>query len=377
MAEEDITVVTEPTPIPESVKPTDNIENITVPEEDATSPSMFDSAFYSRTHESTIDAQNVIPEKKVISLKTITLYNIYKKELEDGNTVYIEYYYCTDDENKPFILNKNINTEIFTDIGIDPEDILDDLPMIESEFDFIGRRILYHNIPKVFPSYTTTMTFHVDEGYETSENPIIYIRAINLQTKAKVRIDMSADIFAALAFTDSYITEGINCEHDLTLATAISSKELDTAARFFRVRNIKILDMCSTEKEEPGLIKKITNKVKGEECTSAAIALQVADKSDNIWQEDCNVVSLLIIFDIGEYCNNTEGCTIDTIQNKYYGKQNQFVATLTINDVLLNNDDTSYMIIRGKDSEGTVRIFLFDYKEIYKLKSLINDRNKK
>jgi hypothetical protein len=42
MAEEDITVVTEPTPIPESVKSTDNIENITVPEEDATSPSMFD-----------------------------------------------------------------------------------------------------------------------------------------------------------------------------------------------------------------------------------------------------------------------------------------------------------------------------------------------
>ena len=86
-----------------------------------------------------------------------------------------------------------------------------------------------------------------------------------------------------------------------------------------------------------------------------------------------NIKQVLTTFDIGKDYPDSKfkGDTIDTIQNKYYGDSDQFVSTLTVEDTRLLGVDKQFMMVRAKNKNHKVYVFLLDVSATEKITKLI------
>ncbi len=340
--------VTEETPIE------DNVEGLDIVTEDTPIP----------------PAVITEPEEPFIVAKTATPFNISINE-KNGKKVATVYFLCRDEDDKLFLIDRNLILDNEED-----ELTIEALPFTEDkEADFASERIVAHSLNAYLPSYITDMQFYVDEGFEKDLNPTVYLYGTDINTRASMKIKMTADIFSCMNFVDSYIFDGVDCEHDLALATVAGSKVIDSPAQFFLVDKVdSIVSMANAvvDPERKGLAKLFKKKkAKKDPGTTIGLVVKVDKFISNTEKE---VVSILISFDAGVTFDESKyrGKTIDQIQSEYYGDSDQFVATLTTMNTRLHGVDKEYMIIRGKSKDKKVRLFLFDSSMQEELKHLID-----
>ena len=73
--------------------------------------------------------------------------------------------------------------------------------------------------------------------------------------------------------------------------------------------------------------------------------------------EDC---SILTTFDIGLKFTEDKykGNTVESLQETYYGEDNQFVSTTLIENASIQNSGRKFMLIRARNEAGDIRVFL-------------------
>ena len=356
-------------PIPNMIPPTNvpEFENHNVIDVEPTEIKNAENNISVVTEETPIPKAIEEKEEYIIA-KTATPFNTSVIEAY-GKHVATIYFLCKNKDNNLFVLMRNYILD-------SEEEILSiqALPFAQDDdIDFASRKIVNNMLNTCLDTYVIDMKFHVDEGFDKIANPDVWLEANKLSTKEEVKIKMTADIFSCIAFIDSYIFEGIDNEHDLTLATVAGSKVIDSSVDFFIVDKIEsIVSMAPAEVKvkRKGLAKLFgLKKVKYD--TTLGIVLKVSKYINNNERE---VAQILTPFDVGVQFDESKfrGNTIDNIQDKYYGDSDQFVGTLMITNIRLYGIDKEYMIIRGKTKDKKVRLFLFDSSTQQELRHLID-----
>lgn len=352
----DVEVVTEETPIPPSM---DDVVNNIIPD---IAPDVVD--------EDVIETNDT----KIINMKTASPFNVAFNSFTDtevGTLCFL----CRDENDKLFVLNKNII--------IDSEEArlnLECLPFAEGVFDFHSRKIACNTVNMYLDSYVSEFKFYVEDNFATDENPIIYTYATNPRDGVTYRINMSPDIFSCIAFVDDYAKEGIDNEHDLALACVAGSKVLEDNATIILVDSVdKIESMAPAvvEDDEPmTFFEKIKNFFTKENIryhsTTIGMVMRISRYINNIKE----IYFMLTPFDVGvEFDESKFGnTTIKDIQGSYFGDADQYVSTLMISNIhLYGAADKDYMIIRGKNKNKKVKLFLFDTSNKNDLEKLINE----
>lgn len=320
------------------------------------------------TEETPIPTAEEENKEEYLILKTATPYNATVMNAY-GKEVGTIYFLCKDGNDKLFILMRNfiLNGE---------EDMMTiwSLPFYHDyDEEFASGKIVNSLLNQCLDTYVTSMEFSVDNEFKKVSNPSVYLKASNVSTKEEVNIKMTADIFSCMAFIDSYVFDGVDNEHDLTLATVAGSKVLDTNIEFFVVDKIEsIVSMAPAEVhvKRKGFAKLFGTKNKKYD-TTLGIVLKVSKYISN---DEREIAHILTPFDVGvEYDESKfRGNTIDKIQSDYYGDADQYVGTLMITKVRLLGVDKEYMIIRGKTKDKRVKLFLFDSAAQQELKFLID-----
>ena len=300
-----------------------------------------------------------------IVAKTVTPFNIAINEKSKKKIATI-YFLCRDEDDKLFIIDRNLILESEEDALM-----IESLPFTEDlENDFVSNKILTRSLNAYLPAYIIDMKFYINDGFEKDSNPTLYTYGVNVNTKENIKIKMSADIFACMAFVDSYIFDGVDCEYDLALATVAGSKIIDPPAEFFLIDKIEsIVSMANAVvNKKKGFFDFFKKKDLG---TTVGIVLKL---NRFISKDEKETVSLLTPFDVGVTFDESKyrGKTIEQIQDEYYGDSDQYVATLNITNIRLYGIDKEYMIIRGKNKDKKVKLFLFDASMKEELNHLIN-----
>ena len=328
------------------------------------------------------NAEEVKPSDDVVNIKTATPYNI---QLINHNPEKGQYGKAV----LTFLARKDIGSNkdqlvtfsIAYQITKDNEDFIYDLDCVEDdEYDFIGRRILNKSLINYLDSYVVFDTkFATEENFDKEENPYLTLDATESDTRKAVKLRMTTDIASCVMFIDSYIKEMINNDHDFMLATTAGSKISPNAAKFFVVDKIEnIVEMAGAivtdvyEGKNP--FKKLHNKLfkkKRIYDTTVGLVLKVSKFVDKDTKE---TDFILTPFDVGVNFEQAKfrGKTLDDIQGKYFGDADQYVGTLMITNTHLMGVDKDYMIIRGKNKDGQLRLFLFDQSIQEELKHLID-----
>lgn len=307
-----------------------------------------------------IEAKEPEVDLKSITIKTATPFIINtNKSPNSGKDIATLTFLCVLEDENIITISRNYI--------LDTEDDKDAVECIDFHADneFVNNKICYNFIAKYLPAYFSTFKFKVDDlsDYGNKHN-LVTLECINITDKSKtVEFRMNTEIFCSMAFIDDYIFNGeIENEHDLQLATVVSSK-INNDIEFFVVEEINnIISMVSTKKKPKGLdiIKDIFNN---ESHTGIGVVFRVTRTQKNDNKEDYKeTVSLLMPFDIGEELDKSKfkGDTVESLEQNYYGDADQYVGTLLIDEWHLEGVDKSYMIIRGKTKNGTTRVFLLD-----------------
>lgn len=232
---------------------------------------------------------------------------------------------------------------------------------------FISMRIANKQITNGLDNYITDMDYAVSDNYNTDEFPDVTFTGINTKTRETVTFSINADLFACVAFIDSYITESIDNEHDLSLASITGSRiNSTTTANFFIVEDIEVVSMAPAYTKKKGFI----NKIKALFCKSNNINIGLVLKLSRTINGNKEDSILLTPFNIGVTFEKEKfrGTTIKYIEENYFGDSDQFVSTLIIDKVRLLGVDKQYMIIRGKTKDDKITLFLLD---MYTKESLI------
>lgn len=310
-----------------------------------------------------------------IFIKTITPYKITFSK-KDNRDIAIIMYLCKDDNDKLFIIDRNI-------VVRDEEHLLDleCIPFAESkEYDFVNDKICTQLMLGNLDNYICDMKFSIDKEDIKSSSPILKTTLTNVKTKENKIATIGADTFAALKFIDTYIEENIINEHDLALAVVAGSREYaDRMVEFFVVDSIeKIVAMAPAVveiKEKKSIWKKIKDFITFTEETEYPTSVGMVIKISRFIGQEKEIVHLLTPFDVGVEFDEDKfkGNTISSIEDNYYGDSDQYVATLTVNSVEIGGVDKTYMMIRAKAKTGATKLFLFDYSVQKELQDKINE----
>lgn len=312
-------------------------------------------------------------EVKVINMKTASPFNLKFNsfpEAEIGTLCFL----CRDEDDKLFVLNKNIVI-----LSEDDKINMECLPFAEGEFDFYSRKIACNTVNMYLDSYVSEFKFYVDDKFATSDNPVIYTYAINPRDNSNVRINMSPDTFSCIAFIDDYAKAGIDNEHDLALACIAGSKVLEDNVEIAVVDSISKIESMApavVEDEPMSWFEKIKNfftrKNIRYHSTSIGMVMKVFRYIENVKE----IYYILTPFDVGvEFDESKFGSTtVKDIQNSYFGDADQFVSTLLISNIhIYGAADKDYMVIRGKNKNKKVKLFLFDTSTKKELEKMINE----
>lgn len=270
------------------------------------------------------------------------------------------------------ILTKNYIAE-----SEDELDICKTLPFF-TEDEFCSRKICDHVLFDNIPRIITELDMSIE-----SENDLMNDCAVlscgrlltedsSQNQRNNIQIKFGLDQFSAISFIDNYIINGDINEYDLSLATAVGSKDIckTKELHLFAVDDIvSIVSMCRAEKKSKNIFKNIFKKNKKEESTSIGLVFKVMRYIDGKKE----IVSLLTPFDLQVSLPDSKfkGDSISSLEEKYYGDADQYVSTLFIENMRIKGIDKEYMIIRGKNKDHKVFVFLLDVSITDKLTKLI------
>ena len=329
-----------------------------------------------------VSEDTAVASDDVVNIKTATPYNIqlinHDPEKGQYGKAVLTFLARKDVEGSK---DQLVTFSIAYQITKDNEDFIYDLDCVEDdEYDFIGRRILNKSLINYLDSYVVFDTkFATEENYDKEENPYLTLDAVESESRKSVKLRMTTDIASCIMFVDSYIKEMIDNEHDFMLATTAGSKISPNAAKIFVVDKIEgIVEMAGAivvdayEGKNP--FKKLHNKLfkkKRIYDTTVGLVLKVSKFVDKDTKE---TDFILTPFDVGVNFEQAKfrGKTLDDIQGKYFGDADQYVGTLMITNTHLMGVDKDYMIIRGKNKDGQLRLFLFDQSIQEELRHLID-----
>ena len=309
-------------------------------------------------------------EKTEINIKTITPLDITTHE-DDEKKLYfatLNLLATTSDDNM-IIVSKNYYANDSLDLEFAR------LNPLSVEDQFCNRNITDHVLFANLPRILTELEFSVDEDYATNENPIVSClgRRIDIENPVSAdhtdtKLEFTAEAYSAVTFLDDYIMDGDSNEYNLSMATCVGSKYPDEPVTFFKTDDItSIATMCRAEKKDTNPFKKLFHREKN---TSIGLVINCMRYKPD---KSIETVSLLTTFDIGKDYPDSKfkGDTIDTIQDKYYGDADQFVSTLTIEDTRLLGVDKQFMMVRAKNKNHKVYVFLLDVSATEKITKLI------
>ena len=309
-------------------------------------------------------------EKTEINIKTITPLDITTHE-DDEKKLYFATLnlLATTSDDTMIIVSKNYYANDSLDLEFTK------LNPLSVEDQFCNRNITDHVLFANLPRILTELEFSVDEDYATNDNPVVSClgRRIDIENPVSAdhtdtKLEFTAEAYAAVTFLDDYIMAGDSNEYNLSMATCVGSKYPDEPVTFFKTDDItSIATMCRAEKKDPNPFKKLFHREKN---TSIGLVINCMRYKPD---KSIETVSLLTTFDIGKDYPDSKfkGDTIDTIQNKYYGDSDQFVSTLTVEDTRLLGVDKQFMMVRAKNKNHKVYVFLLDVSATEKITKLI------
>ena len=309
-------------------------------------------------------------EKTEINIKTITPLDITTHE-DDEKKLYFATLnlLATTSDDTTIIVSKNYYANDSLDLEFAR------LNPLSVEDQFCNRNITDHVLFGHLPRILTELEFSVNEDYATNENPIVSClgRRIDIENPVSAdhtdtKLEFTAESYAAVTFLDDYIMAGDSNEYNLSMATCVGSKYPDEPVTFFKTDDItSIATMCRAEKKDTNPFKKLFHREKN---TSIGLVINCMRYKPD---KSIETVSLLTTFDIGKDYPDSKfkGDTIDTIQNKYYGDSDQFVSTLTVEDTRLLGVDKQFMMVRAKNKNHKVYVFLLDVSATEKITKLI------
>ena len=315
--------------------------------------------------EITEDGEEVVEETKVIDIVTASPYNIFKYgEVPNMNATIS--FICRTTDNDLITLNKSY--KITTD---EQEMFLECTGLLEDdEADFIGKRILNRTLINYLPTYNSNLNFETEDEFDKSEDPHLVLKNCREGgTLAVADIRMSSNIAAAVMFIDSYLTDDVVNDHDFMLATTVGSKVEESPAEIFVVDHIdSIVAMAGAEvdyEESANPFKRFFSKIfkrkksKAVYDTTIGLVAKVSRFKDKDTKENYFV---LIPFDIGASFPEEKfrGKTIQSIQQEYFGDADQYVSTLTIPMTHIYGVDKDFMVLRAKNKDKKLKIFLID-----------------
>jgi len=312
-----------------------------------------------------ITEEEVAEEEKVINILTASPYNIFKYGEVPNMSATISFI-CRTVDNELITLNKSY--KITTD---EQEMFLECTGLLEDdEADFIGKRILTRTLINYLPTYNSNLEFETEEDFDKSEDPHFVLKNCREGSSlALATIRMSSNIASTIMFVDSYLTDDVINDHDFMLATTVGSKVEESPAEIFVVDHIdSIVAMAGAEvdyEESSNFFKRIFNKIfrrgknKAVYDTTIGLVAKVSRFKDKDTKENYFV---LIPFNIGVSFPEEKfrGKTIQSIQNEYFGDADQYVSTLTIPTTHIFGVDKDYMILRAKNKDKKLKIFLID-----------------
>lgn len=309
-------------------------------------------------------------EKTEINIKTITPLDITTHE-DDEKKLYFATLnlLATTSDDTMIIVSKNYYANDSLDLEFAR------LNPLSVEDQFCNRNITDHVLFANLPRILTELEFSVNEDYATNENPIVSClgRRIDIENPVSAdhtdtKLEFTAEAYSAVAFLDDYIMAGDSNEYNLSMATCVGSKYPDEPVTFFKTDDItSIATMCRAEKKDPNPFKKLLHREKN---TSIGLVINCMRYKPD---KSIETVSLLTTFDIGKDYPDSKfkGDTIDIIQDKYYGDADQFVSTLTVEDTRLLGVDKQFMMVRAKNKNHKVYVFLLDVSATEKITKLI------
>ena len=309
-------------------------------------------------------------EKTEINIKTITPLDITTHE-DDEKKLYFATLnlLATTSDDTMIIVSKNYYANDSLDLEFTK------LNPLSVEDQFCNRNITDHVLFANLPRILTELEFSVDEDYATNENPIVSClgRRIDIENPVSAdhtdtKLEFTAEAYSAVTFLDDYIMAGDSNEYNLSMATCVGSKYPDEPVTFFKTDDItSIATMCRAEKKDTNPFKKLFHREKN---TSIGLVINCMRYKPD---KSIETVSLLTTFDIGKDYPDSKfkGDTIDIIQDKYYGDADQFVSTLTVEDTRLLGVDKQFMMVRAKNKNHKVYVFLLDVSATEKITKLI------
>lgn len=309
-------------------------------------------------------------EKTEINIKTITPLDITTHE-DDEKKLYFATLnlLATTSDDTMIIVSKNYYANDSLDLEFAR------LNPLSVEDQFCNRNITDHVLFANLPRILTELEFSVDEDYATNDNPVVSClgRRIDIENPVSAddtdtKLEFTVEAYAAVAFLDDYIMNGDSNEYNLSMATCVGSKYPDEPVTFFKTDDItSIATMCRAEKKDTNPFKKLFHREKN---TSIGLVINCMRYKPD---KSIETVSLLTTFDIGKDYPDSKfkGDTIDVIQDKYYGDADQFVSTLTVEDTRLLGVDKQFMMVRAKNKNHKVYVFLLDVSATEKITKLI------
>ena len=312
-----------------------------------------------------------------IFIKTVTPYRLIFNKKE-GRDIAIIIFLCKDDNDKLFIIDRNIvihSTEQISDLQC--------LPFAEDkEIDFVNQRICANILMGGLDNYVCDMKFNISkDDMMNNLSPVLTTNLTNVKTREIKQASINADTFAALTFIDSYIKEDIINEHDLALAVMAGSKDCTSnPAEFFVVDSVdKIVAMAPAEvdmdNEKRGIIARIKAFFTHEEPVDHSTSIGLVAKLARYKGGERETLCLLTPFDIGVEFEEDKfkGNTISSIESEYFGDSDQYVSTLVNSKITIEGVDKTYMMIRAKSKTGSVKLFLLDSVVQKDLQEKINE----
>ena len=309
-------------------------------------------------------------EKTEINIKTITPLDITTHE-DDEKKLYFATLnlLATTSDDTMIIVSKNYYANDSLDLEFTK------LNPLSVEDQFCNRNITDHVLFANLPRILTELEFSVDEDYATNDNPVVSClgRRIDIENPVSAdhtdtKLEFTAEAYSAVTFLDDYIMAGDSNEYNLSMATCVGSKYPDEPVTFFKTDDItSIATMCRAEKKDTNPFKKLFHREKN---TSIGLVINCMRYKPD---KSIETVSLLTTFDIGKDYPDSKfkGDTIDIIQDKYYGDADQFVSTLTVEDTRLLGIDKQFMMVRAKNKNHKVYVFLLDVSATEKITKLI------
>ena len=287
-------------------------------------------------------------EDKSNIIKTVTPFTIVSRE-KNGKNVATLSFLCLDGNDELFTLNRNY--------VLDEEDN-EIIKLIDFHVECMYPNAIICNqlITNHLPCYISDFKFEV----ENLKDNRVFLNATETRKMTVKKFEFDPEVYAALNFIDDYIFgEDIENDYDLRLATAIGSKENDNV-EFFVIDSIdNITSMVSIDTHSNNIFDKIKDVFSKDESTSIGLVFRA---SRFISKAERETISLLTPFDIGVVLDKSKfkGDTIKSLQENYYGDSDQYVSTLIADESRIYGIDKEYLMIRGKNKNGIIKIFLLD-----------------